>query len=127
MIQLICLLHLINVFICRPPNTDSGCRFQELLHKLENAIDDDEDTIICGDFNFDYWKQPKNKLSAMLKSRGFVQVVKEATTIHGKCIDHLYVRAGKLRIRYQLHYPHYSDHQAVCFMVKKILCNIQND
>ena len=30
-------------------------------------------------------------VSIMLKEEDFQQIVKEATTIHGKCIDHIYM------------------------------------
>ena len=79
-------------------------------------IDNEEDTIICGDFNFDYWKSEKNIIRVMLESKGFTQVVKEATTIHGNCIDHLYVRISNLNCRYHLHYPYYTDHDAIIAM-----------
>ena len=90
-------------------------------------IDNEEDTIICGDFNFDYWKSEKNMIRVMLESKGFTQVVKEATTIHGNCIDHLYVRISNLNCRYHLYYPYYTDHEAICFMLKKNLLCKPND
>ena len=105
----------------RSPNPEYNVNLREFVYMLKSAIDDVQDTIICGDFNYDFWGQPKNMVSIMLKAEGFQQVVKEATTIHGKCIDHVYVRSSKLGIRYQLHYPHYSDHECVCFMLKKML------
>ena len=109
------------MFNFRSPNPEYNVKLGEFVHMLKSAIDDGKDTIICGDFNYDYWKQPKNVISIMLKEDGFQQIVKEATTIHGKCIDHVYVRSSKLGIRYELHYPHYSDHECVCFMLKKML------
>ena len=99
---------------------------EDYCHELESLIDDNEDTIVCGDFNFDFWKERKNIIAVMLKSKGFVQVVKEATTIHGKCIDHVYVKCAKLNIRHHIHYPYYTDHEAICIMLKKNLLCKQN-
>ena len=96
---------------------------EDFCHALESLIDDEEDTIVCGDLNFAFPKERKNMITVMLESKGFDQVVKEATTIHGKCIDHVYVRCAKLNVRYNLYYPYYTDHEAICFMLKKnLLC-----
>ena len=73
-------------------------------------------TVICGDFNFNYWKEPNNPVRVMLGKRGFSQVVTMPTNIYGTTIDHVYVK-GILQ-KYFLHYPYYSDHEAVCVRLK---------
>ena len=75
-------------------------------------------TVICGDFNIDFRKNPNNLISQTLNKEGFSQIVKHPTTIHGTTLDHVYVR-GNRRAEYFLHYPYYTDHEAVCVTLKK--------
>ena len=74
-------------------------------------------TVVCGDFNFDYHKDPQNSLRVMLEKRGFTQIVTKPTTIRGNCIDHVYVRG--VSHAHHIYYPYYGNHEAVCVMVKK--------
>ena len=108
-------------YVFRSPNPAFNRNYTDFVKTLRGWIHDEIDTVICGDFNFDFWRDEKNPMSITLKSAGFNQLVKESTTIHGACLDHLYVRLKNLCARYQLHYPYYSDHEAVCFMLKKKL------
>ena len=96
-----------------------GSSLQQLTQTIAQAIADPrKPTILCGDFNFD--RKKENSVTKMLADRGFKQIVVEPTTYRGNCIDHLYhdipVTEGK--VEYKLHYPYYSDHEAVCAMIK---------
>ena len=75
-------------------------------------------TIICGDFNFDRTKH--NDLTMMLSTRGFKQIVKKPTHLRGGCIDHFYhnIPEAVKKVENKLIYPYYSDHEAVCVMIK---------
>ena len=91
----------------------------QIIHALINP---EALTIICGDFNFDYWKDQNNTLSINLAKIGFKHIVKEPTTLHGNCIDHVHLNNG-IDFEYQLYYPYYTDHEAVCVMLKKSASN----
>ena len=82
--------------------------------------------MVCGDMNipFNPHNPCDNLLTSSLHKQGFVQLVKEATHIEGNILDHVYVRPCKnikiLQPLYELHYPYYSDHEAVLVMIKRI-------
>ena len=75
-------------------------------------------TVLCGDFNYDYWKQPNNPLRVMLEQQKFAQIVTVPTTLRGYCIDHVYLRG--ISHDHKIYYPYYSNHEAVCVMVKQM-------
>lgn len=103
-------MDVINIY--RSPNQEYQGRFQDFVKVLTKSITRHA-TLICGDFNVDLRKNPNNLLSQTLRKEGFTQIVKEPTNIHGSTIDHVYVR-GKNCASYFLHYPYYTDHEAVC-------------
>ena len=98
------------------PDSNRYLDFVKIIHSLLGPSNT-KPTVICGDFNFDYYKDPNNSLRVMLEKRGFTQIVTTPTTIRGNCIDHVYVRG--LDHTHHLHYPYYSDHEAVCVIAKK--------
>jgi endonuclease/exonuclease/phosphatase family metal-dependent hydrolase len=74
-------------------------------------------TIVCGDFNICYLTNKNNKISKYLEDNGFSQLMKEATHIKGRHLDHFYFRPSDnisetpSIYRYS---PYYSDHDAIC-------------
>ena len=54
----------------------------------------------------------------MLDKQNFAQIVTVPTTLKGYCIDHAYVRG--ISHDHKIYYPYYSNHEAVCVMVKKM-------
>ena len=74
--------------------------------------------MICGDFNID--RKVENVLTRMLKGNNFTQIVQKPTTYRGNCIDHFYHNIAERvkKIEHKLHYPYYSDHEAICVMIK---------
>ena len=93
----------------------------QFVRILLSCIDVNRDTLLCGDFNLDYRANRGNMLSSQLEGRGFQQLIKVPTTIHGSCIDHAYVRMIDMCSKYKLYYPYYTDHEAICIMLKKAL------
>ena len=100
-------------------------QFKRFTGALLNLVDREKQTIICGDFNFDGIDgKDRNVLieklngvgSSTISLRKFKQIVKEPTTFRGYCIDHIYTNA---QVNYKLHYPYYSDHEALCIMLIK--------
>ena len=75
-------------------------------------------TMICGDFNVD--QKVENDVTSVLRGRGFKQIVQKPTTYHGNCIDHFHhnISEAAKKIEYELHIPYYSDHAALCVIIK---------
>ena len=97
--------------------------FLQFVQLMEKGIDAKRPTIFCGDFNFD--RMVENEFTRMVRSKKLRQVVQEPTTYRGYCIDHVYHNGGK-GIAYKLHYPYYSDHEAVCVRLPISAANNHN-
>ena len=96
-----------------------GKQFEEqFIHTLLDLIDKNKQTIINGDFNFDYWDEQDRSLKDRLRHAGFIQIVQEPTTVRGKCIDHFYISSSESNFHYKLYYPYYADHEAIMVMVE---------
>ena len=66
-------------------------------------------------------KRPDNQLKRVLEGMGFKEIVREATHIDGGHLDHAYVlNLGSLKegTEAQLVSKYYSDHDAVCIILK---------
>ena len=109
-------LHVLTIY--RPPNPTSVTHMDQFVQGFKENIDSQEQTLICGDLNFNILKEPKHRIAVMLKELGFKQIVREPTTIYGSCLDHIYLRSKFLH-KYKLYHPYYSDHECVCLMLKK--------
>ena len=85
-------LDVINVY--RSPSARTAQQNQTFVDMINSLLgpSNTKPTLICGDFNYDYWKLPNNPVRVMLDRRGFTQIVTVPTTINGNCIDHAYVR-----------------------------------
>ena len=79
-------LDLITVYRSDQGNT------KELLQHLENLVNKDMATVVCGDFNICYQASRNNRISKYLENNGFLQLIKEATHIKGRHIDHFYFK-----------------------------------
>ena len=109
-------VHILNVY--RSPQSKAVKHLDDFIEKMRKHIDPQHPTLICGDFNFNYLREPRHKIRVLLNELGFEQIVRKPTTIHGSCLDQVYIRS-KFKYKYQLHYPYYSDHECVCVMLKK--------
>ena len=105
--------------VYRSPNRVFSHRYLEFVRMVHSLLDpsNGKPTVVCGDFNFDYTKDPQNSLRVMLEKKGFTQIVTKPTTIRGNCIDHFYVRG--ISPTHHIYYPYYGNHEAVCVLVKK--------
>ena len=90
---------------------------QKFVDDIRKGIDPKKPTIICGDFNFD--RRMENNLTRTLANLRFKQIVQDPTHILGGCIDHVYhnISTAAQKVDQKLHYPYYSDHEAVCLMI----------
>ena len=85
----------------------------ELLDHLKNGMP----TVICGDFNICYSSNRNNKITKRLEDNEFIQLMKEATHLKGRHLDHFYFHPGKIISKEHSIYrysPYYSDHDAIC-------------
>ena len=95
----------------------------ELLHRLINLINNDMPTVVCGDFNICYQTSRNNRITQYLETNGFLQLMKEATHIKGRHIDHFYFKPDHSFHEHPSIYiysPYYSDHDALCATLTRI-------
>ena len=89
----------------------------ELLEHIKDLITQDKNTAICGDFNICYLSTRNNRITKYLEGNGFKQLVKEATHIQGRLLDHFYIRLmqeNTVKTSLLRYSPYYSDHDAIC-------------
>ena len=98
----------------------SGQVVESFVDAVERGISMNRPTIICGDFNFD--RRVANSFTKMLVKHRFKQIVQEPTHILGNCIDHVYhnIPLTVKKVNHRLHYPYYSDHEAVFVMIENV-------
>lgn len=108
-------------------NNQPSPDFQEFVKVMEReGVDANRPTILCGDLNFD--RRDNNDLTKMLRSKKLKQIVQEPTTYRGNCIDHVYhnIPDHGDKVMYQLQYPYYSDHEAVCVRIPMFASSCNN-
>ena len=101
--------------VYRSPKLRNSAQCLRFIEMINSLIDPSRPTVICGDFNYDYWKQPNDRLRVTLDNQHFTQIVTVPTTLSGNCIDHVYVRG--LSHTHKMYYPYYTNHEAVCTML----------
>ena len=96
---------------------------EELCETLDSLIKIERPSIVCGDFNICGKMEKNNKISRHLEGKGFDQLMKEATHIKGRQIDHVFFQGyDKLEIvNFKRFSPYYSDHDAslICLSPKR--------
>ena len=99
--------------IYRPPRYEEP--FFENLRALLNALEimDHHPIVVCGDFNENVLAG-RGRIAQELESRGYAQVIEDATTDKNTLLDHIYlsppqrcVQSGVLRTYYSYHNPVY--------------------
>ena len=108
-------ISILTVYYCNASNWLFNFRFRDFIEKWINPK---KPTMICGDFNID--RTVENDLTRMLGGKSFNQIVQNPTTYRGNCIDHFYHNIAKhvKKVEHKLHYPCYSDHEAICVIIK---------
>ena len=94
----------------------------ELLNHIISMLPDKRAVLITGDFNICYQDNRTNRLIDGLEGNGFRQLVKEATHIRGRHIDHAYWRNffnTWLEPAIDRYSPYYSDHDAIGLAITK--------
>ena len=109
----------------RSPSISTKHSVEKFSKVITDGIDEKKVNVVCGDMNIHFHPHTPcdNYVTSTLYEKGFVQLVKEATHIQGHILDHVYVRASQnVAIKkplHQLHYPYYSDHEAILLMLSK--------
>ena len=85
----------------------------ELIQILEKMIDREKFCIIMGDFNLCGKEEQRNVVTLFLERQGFTQLMKEATHIQGRAIDHIYVNDEARVLEIERFSPYYSDHDGL--------------
>ena len=83
---------------------------EEVTRKMKEVLDLSKPQVIVGDFNFD--PREKNHLTTYFTTLGLNQMVKEATQLEGRTIDHLYVTTD-LNVQVDVQFKYFSDHAAL--------------
>ena len=95
------------------------------MDNLEQLVDTERLTVICGDMNICLDKHPNSLLSTALGDLGFQQLVTGPTHMAGGRIDHVYIRdPHSLLASFHLtpYTPYYSDHDGLCLsLMPKVL------
>ena len=93
---------------------------EELTNQVTAYVNFTKPVLVLGDFNIDLLKLPENILSQKLKEYGFKQLVLQATHISGGLIDHVYAYLpnGEHCEVFKIHPLYYSDHDAICCILK---------
>ena len=93
----------------------------EVLDQLRKLIDIERVTLITGDFNICFVENFNNRLIQGILDLGFIQLVHEATHIHGRHIDHAYLLdpEGHVNPTLERHSTYFSDHDGICVTISK--------
>ena len=115
---------LILLAVYRSPSHNSARDKTELIKRLSTIKDSSKPVVVCGDMNIPYNpSQPSdNLLSLNMIKNGFEQLVSYPTHIKGNILDHLYLRYPPDTLippLHRLHFPYFSDHDAILLMLKK--------
>ena len=94
----------------------------ELLEHLKKLIEDEQITLITGDFNICFMENFNNRLIQGLLQIGFDQLVHEPTHIQGRHIDQAFFRDPSNRLKPIIdRYSPYSDHDGICITINNLL------
>ena len=63
-------------------------------------------------------KLSKCVLAQNMEQMGLSQIVKTPTTVHGNCIDHVYLTKGETEVDHKIYYPYYTNHEAIVVILK---------
>ena len=88
----------------------------ENLRALENK---EKANIITGDLNICALKEREGPLVRTLTEQGYKLLTKQSTHIKGRQIDHVYAKNATASL--DLYTPYYSDHDALCVAVNKVI------
>uniref|UniRef100_A0A672F4L9 ATP-dependent DNA helicase n=2 Tax=Salarias fasciatus TaxID=181472 RepID=A0A672F4L9_SALFA len=111
---LVCLWNKFNIVmavIYRPPRYPNSL-FKQNLQRLLRWLNPISDTIVVmGDFNENILTG--SSISKLMGSKGFDQLVTQASTEKGTLIDHVYVRSRQFAVECAVMPTYFSDHEGI--------------
>ena len=108
------------ITIYRSPSSESNKNMKPFTSTVVNHVTQGKSTLICGDVNIDLNLSPRNEFTKSLRDIGFVQRINLPTHLEGGILDHCYMRST-FEMCWNLHYPYYSDHDALNIILRKNL------
>uniref|UniRef100_A0A672GIF6 ATP-dependent DNA helicase n=2 Tax=Salarias fasciatus TaxID=181472 RepID=A0A672GIF6_SALFA len=111
---LVCLWNKFNIVmavIYRPPRYPNSL-FKQNLQRLLRWLNPISDTIVVmGDFNENILTG--SSICKLMGSKGFDQLVTQASTEKGTLIDHIYVRSRQFAVECAVMPTYFSDHEGI--------------
>ena len=96
--------------------SSSAKSYSDVSETLKGLINSRKTSVVCGDFNFNFYKSPDNVISNTLHEIGFQQVISDSTHIEGSLLDHIYTN---IEPQSQFIHPvYFSDHDATCLILR---------
>ncbi|XP_029949267.1 uncharacterized protein LOC115389839 [Salarias fasciatus] len=111
---LVCLWNKFNIVmavIYRPPRYPNSLFKQNLLRLLHWLNPIRETIVVMGDFNENILTG--SSISKLMGSKGFDQLVTQASTEKGTLIDHVYVRSRQFAVECAVMPTYFSDHEGI--------------
>ena len=97
----------INIYCSR------GANKAEFLNDLGSLARGARPCFILGDFNINYFNDPKDMIIRKITSCGFDQLVEVPTHKEGGLLDHVYTKKLPWKVEIDVNHPYYSDHAAI--------------
>ena len=96
-----------------------GQQEENILTELQNMINPEKTTVVCGDLNICLKKDPDNIIITTMAAWDFEQLNKEASHVAGGHLDHMYLtRDTALEGTLERYTPFFSDHDAHCLTLQ---------
>ena len=108
-------LQLVSINIYRSADGNTA----DILENLRALENKEKANIITGDMNICAQKERKGPLVRTLIEQGYKLLTKQSTHIKGRQIDHVYAKNATVSL--DLYTPYYSDHDALCVAVDKVI------
>ena len=80
--------------------------------------------MVTGDFNVCLRENRNNQITKTMERLGFKQMVREATQIEGRLIDHVYWKDAQHKWKdpdMERYGPYYSDHDGFLITIEKVI------
>ena len=105
---------LVLVLLYRSPSSTTDALFNTITALLNHLALVALPTIVMGDFNIDLSSDNYNRrLSNLMSTNGFAQLLKTPTTDRGTLIDHVFCNSSLQDILIEVNDCYYSDHDII--------------